>query len=172
MNFKDLVEQRQSCRNFDEGKIPKDEDIQKIIKWSHLAPSACNAQPYKITIAKGELAKEISKARSLQMNAFIEKAPVFFIIEEGAYNLTSRVGSSLKDQDYRSIDIGILTAHICFSATELGLSTCILGMYDERKIQELLGTKERIRLIIALGYEKGDIRQKKRKDLSKVWIER
>lgn len=170
MDFDQLVQQRQSCRHFDPERIPKDDDLQKIISWANLAPSACNAQPYRIHIAKDEKAVEIGKARSYQMNGFIKDAPVFFILEEGSYNLTSKIGSSLKGQDYRSIDIGILTAHICFGATELGLSTCILGMFDEKKIQQLCHTKNRIRLVIALGYEKGSLREKKRKDLHDLWI--
>lgn len=172
MEFKEIVRRRQSCRNFDPERVPTKKQLERIMRLSNLSPSACNAQPYKVTVATGETAKAVGKARSLGMNRFIEDAPVFFIIEEAPYNLTSKIGSGLKDQDYRSVDIGILAAHICFAAVDDGLATCILGMFDEEKIKEILGTDSKIRLVIALGYEKGPLREKKRKPLNKIWIER
>ncbi len=171
MNFEELVNKRFSCRNFSDKQVEK-EKVEKIIGLSNLAPSACNSQPYKIYVTRKETAKKISQARSLNMNGFIEKADTIFVIEEEVYNLTAKVGSKLKDQDYRSVDIGILSSYITLAAQELGLATCIIGMFDEEKIKNILGAKGRIRLLIAMGYSNTlKTPDKKRKDIEKVWKE-
>ena len=79
-------------------------------------------------------------------------------------------GSRRKDQDYRSVDIGIAAANICLCATTLGLSTCIVGWFDEKKLAALVGTTARIRLVISLGYAAEDdkLRAKKRKDITEL----
>lgn len=58
------------------------------------------------------------------------------------------------------------------SAEEEGLSTCILGWFDENKIKELLAIdkSKRVRLVIATGYASPEdkLRDKKRKPLEKL----
>ena len=70
------------------------------------------------------------------------------------------------------IDIGIAAEHFCLQATEEGLGTCMLGWFNEKPVQKLLGIppKRRIGLIISLGYEPEDyrMREKIRKDKYKV----
>ncbi len=171
MNYSELIEKRQSCRDFDKTKEVAKADIEKILQNAILAPSACNSQPWKFAVVTGEKASEIANAtQSMGMNKFTANAPVFIVISEGAYNKTALVGSKIKDQDYRSVDIGLATSQMCLSATEIGLSTCILGWFDEKKVQKLIGEKSRIRLIIALGYasETEKHRQKVRKDFEDV----
>lgn len=171
MDYSELIEKRQSCRNFDKTKEVAKADIEKILQNAMLAPSACNSQPWKFAVATGEKASEIASAtQSMGMNKFTASVPVFIIISEGAYNKTALVGSKIKDQDYKSVDIGLATSQLCISATEIGLSTCILGWFDEKKVAKISGVNSRIRLIIALGYasEGEKHRNKIRKDFSEV----
>lgn len=172
MEYNELIKTRQSCRNFEGEKRVSKEDITVILESASLAPSACNAQPYHFYVAdKAEDANEIAKlTQSMGMNKFTSEVPVFVVVCEGAYNKTALVGSKVKDQDYRSVDIGLAVSQMCLCATTLGLSTCILGWFDEKKVQQKLDTKARVRLIIALGYAKaGDkIREKSRKNMSDI----
>lgn len=171
MNFETIIKTRQSCRNYDKSKEVAIEDIKKILSAAAISPSACNSQPWKFTVAQGGAVAEIASAtQGMGMNKFTKDVNVFIVISEGAYNKTALVGSKIKDQDYKSVDIGIATAHMCLCATELGLSTCILGWFDEKKIQNLIKTKSRIRLVIALGYAAQDdkLRSKTRKDFSEI----
>ena len=79
-------------------------------------------------------------------------------------------GSRLKGQDYRSVDIGLAVSQLCLMAEERGLGSCILGWFDEAKLQNLLHTQRRIRLVVALGHaaEGYPIRKKQRKPLSEL----
>ena len=90
------------------------------------------------------------------------------------YVKSAAMGAKLKNNDYRSIDIGIATAYLTARATELDLSTCILGWLDDAKIRELCDLDQPVRLVITLGYAKEDdkLRQKKRKELSELVSEK
>ena len=76
----------------------------------------------------------------------------------------------MKNNDYRSIDIGIAAAYLTAEAAAQGLSTCILGWLDDKRIREICGLDQPVRLVITLGYAKeGDpLRPKKRKELSEL----
>jgi len=80
------------------------------------------------------------------------------------------LGAKVKNNDYRSIDIGIVTAYLTAEATAQGLSTCILGWFDDEKIRSICGLAEPVRLVITLGYAKeGDtLRPKKRKEMDEL----
>ncbi len=171
MNFSEIAKTRQSCRFFDSTKQVEDEKIQAILESTIISPSACNAQPYHFTVCKGEKAKEVAEAtRGMGMNKFTTDVPVMIVISEEAYNKTAGVGAILKDNDYRSIDIGIACAYLTAEATAQGLETCILGWLDDKKIRKICDLKHAVRLVIALGYPKAnyELREKKRKSFHEL----
>ena len=171
MNFNEIANSRQSCRCFDNTKQVEDEKIKAILESTVLSPSACNAQPYHFTVCKGEKAKEVAEAtRGMGMNKFTEDVPVMIVISEESYNKTAGIGSKIKDNDYRSIDIGIATAYLTAEATAQGLGTCILGWFDDKKIRNICGLKNPVRLVVALGYAKegSTVPPKKRKSYDEL----
>ena len=174
MNFSELIKERQSCRSYDSERVVEKEKIQAGLEAARLAPSACNGQPYHFTVCQGEAANAVAKATmGMGLNKFASQAPVLIVVSEMPYVRSAAVGAKLKGNDYRSIDIGIATAYLTAAATELGLSTCILGWLDDAKIREICGLTEPVRLVITLGYAKADdvIREKKRKDYSELVTE-
>jgi nitroreductase len=174
MNFSEIAKTRQSCRIYDSAKPVEDEKLKAILESAVLSPSACNAQPYHFTVCKGEAAKKVAEAtRGMGMNKFTEDVPVMIVISEEAYNKTAGIGAKLKDNDYRSIDIGIATAYLTAEATAQGLETCILGWLDDKKIRKICNLKHPVRLVIALGYPKEgyELREKKRKAFEELVTE-
>ena len=83
---------------------------------------------------------------------------------------TAALGAKVKGNDYRSIDIGIVSAYITAEAAAQGLGTCILGWFDDKTVREICSLDEAVRLVISLGYPKaGDkLREKKRKDIDEL----
>ena len=169
MDFMEIANARQSCRSYDETRAVEPEKLQAVLEAARLAPSACNGQPYILTVCTGGKAKEVALlTRGLGgMNKFAVRAPVCIVVSEGAYVRSAALGAKVKGNDYRSIDIGILTAYLTAEATAQGLSTCILGWLDDEKIRAVCGTNSATRLVITLGYaaEGEKLRQKKRKKL-------
>ena len=54
MNFTEIAEKRQSCREYDEKKAVESKKLDAILNAARLAPSACNGQPYHITVCRDE----------------------------------------------------------------------------------------------------------------------
>ena len=172
MDFLEIARQRQSCRSYDETRTVEEEKLDAVLEAVRLAPSACNGQPYHLTVCRGEVAKEVALlTRGMGgMNKFAVQAPVLIVISEKPYVKSAALGAKVKNNDYRSMDIGIATAHLAAEATAQGLSTCILGWFDDEKIRKLCDITEPVRLVITLGYatEGDQIRPKKRKDKSEL----
>jgi nitroreductase len=87
------------------------------------------------------------------------------VLEEHAV-LSPVISCFLDSQYYAKGDLGAATAYICLEAAAQGLGSCIIGVYDRKKIGELLNipTEKQFGSLIALGYPSNDIvRQKKRK---------
>lgn len=173
MDFLEIANTRQSCRSYDEARLVEREKLDAVLEAVRLAPSACNGQPYKLTVCKGDTAKEVAKATAgLGMNKFAVQAPVLIVISEMPYVKSAAMGARVKGNDYRSIDIGIAAAYLTAEATAQGLSTCILGWFDNDRIRKLCGLEYPARLVITLGYAKDEtIRPKKRKDAAELIAE-
>ena len=174
MNFTEIAKTRQSCRSYEPGREVEAEKINAILEAVRLAPSACNGQPYHITVCRGETARAVAAATmGVGINRFADKAPVLLVISEEPYVKTAALGAKVKGNDYRSMDIGILAAYITAEATAQGLGSCILGWLDDQKIRTLCGLAAPVRLVITLGYAaEGDaLREKKRKSQAELITE-
>ena len=176
MNFMEIALARQSCRSYDPCRIVEKEKINAVLNAARLAPSACNGQPYHFTVLRGDPTKEAALlTRGMGgMNKFAVDAPVLIVISEMPYNKTAAAGAKIKNNDYRSLDIGIACAYLTAEAAAQGLGTCILGWFDDEKLRRLCGIEYPIRLVITLGYpgEKDQLREKKRKPLEELvtWL--
>ena len=174
MDFLDICEKRQSCRKYDTEKAVEREKLDAVLEAARLSPSACNGQTYHITVCKGETAKKVAKATmSMGLNSFADQSPILLVISEEPYVRSAALGSKSSGNDYRSLDMGILSAYITAAACEQGLSTCIIGWLDGEKIGKICGIKNTVRLVITLGYAHPDdkLRSKKRKDISELVTE-
>jgi nitroreductase len=171
MNFSEIANARQSCRSYNPDREVEKEKLDKILETSRIAPSACNGQPYHITVCKGEAARKVAKAtQGMGMNKFASDAPIMLVISEMPYVASAALGAKVKKNDYRSIDIGILAAYITAEATAQGLGTCILGWLNDGDIREICGLDGTVRLVITLGYadENDKPRSKKRKNMDEL----
>ena len=169
MNFLEIAQTRQSCRSYDESRTVEPEKLDAVLEAVRLAPSACNGQPYRLTVCHGDTAKAVAKATMGRgMNKFASQAPITIVISEAPYVRSAAMGAKVKGNDYRSIDIGIAVAYLTAEATAQGLSTCILGWLDDEKIRTICNLDSPVRLVVTLGYAKESdaLRTKKRKDLS------
>lgn len=164
----DLIISRQSDRKYSDKPIEK-EKLDRIIEAGRMAPSACNAQPWKFIVVNdpGLIVKiaEAASAKLIGMNSFVAQAQVILVIVREKPNMSSKVGATIKNKDYSLIDIGIATENICLQAKADGIGSCIIGWFDERLLRKLLviPKSKRVELIITLGYSLSDQREKRRK---------
>jgi nitroreductase len=170
--FFELANKRESCRSYINKPVER-EKLEYMINAARLAPSACNSQPWHFTAVTGVKAQETAKhLQGMGINKFTEKCPAFIIINEEKATLMASLNDIIADnQHYAKIDIGFATAHLCYAAIDVELSTCIIGVFDEEKLKDLLSiaSSKRIRLVIAVGYSTGkELYIKSRKELIEI----
>lgn len=172
MDFQQLVISRQSDRAYDKERPVEPEKLKRVLEAARLAPSACNAQPWRfVVVTDKELARKVGKAAAgLGMNKFAKDAPVHILVVEESANITSLLGGKVKDKHFPLIDIGIVASHIVLAAESEALGSCILGWFDEKEIKKLTGipTSKRLLLDIIIGYPLKEKRKKIRKSEEKV----
>lgn len=171
-DFLQLVASRQSDRAYDMSRPVEQDKLERILEAARLAPSACNAQPWKfVVITDSELSVKVGKATAgLGMNKFAKDAPVHILVVEESMNITSFLGAKIKDKYFPLVDIGIAAAHITLAAESEGLGSCILGWFDEKEIKKLTGipANKRLLLDIIIGYPVKEKRKKSRKPKDKI----
>ena len=174
MDILQTIQTRQSVRKYSSAPVER-EKLERCLEAARLAPSACNAQPWKfIVVDKPDLKKEVAgaaKHMGFGMNRFVDDAPVIIAIVMEPANFTSEFGSKVKRKHYPLIDIGIAAEHFCLQATAEGLGTCMLGWLNEKKVKKALNipSMRRVPLLISLGYPATDKQKsRKRKPLDKI----
>lgn len=167
MSFFELINKRESCRDYSNKKVDK-ELLVKCIDAARLTPSACNSQPWSFVVVNSEEKSPLVAqcTQSAGLNKFTDNVPAFIVICEEEAKLIGGIS-----QKYAGGDVGAATLNICYAATELGLSTCIMGSVDREKLKEILGLPEskNIRLVLAVGYASSDkVRNKVRRPIDEI----
>lgn len=166
--FLELTRLRQSDRVYKD--IPlEQEKLERILEAGRLAPSACNAQPWKFVVVtdpdKRIRIADACTSKTIGMNHFSKQAPVMVVLVEENANFTSRFGGFVKQIHYPHIDMGIAASHICLAAADEGVGSCMLGWLNEKKIHNILDipSDRKVVLVILLGYSDQPLREKRRK---------
>ena len=167
MKFAELVKIRQSDRKYKNQEVEK-EKILQCLETARLSPSANNSQPWKFVVVDDvEKKEQIAECSiGLGMNKFTHQCPVIVAVVIEKQDFMTKIGGIIKNKDYSTFDVGIAVNQFCLQAADLGLGTCIMGWFDEKKIKKILGVKNRrIPLLISLGYPDAPTREKVRKPL-------
>ena len=163
MDFTDVIKNRRSHRKFKED-IVEDEILERIIEAARLAPTWSNKQGARYIIVKNKaLIKEIADATNQK---WIENVPMLIVVCISP----SRSGKNLSNLEYFTVDAAICMEHIVLAATNEGLGTCWVGLFNEDKIKEALSIPEKVRVIAftPLGYSKYTPREQSRKPIEHI----
>lgn len=166
-----VMQQRQSCRGFCDKPVEA-EKIVSCINAACLAPSACNTQPYHFYIAHAPEAVTVAAeyCKGEKLNKWVDQAKAFVLVTQEHADIPA-ANSEARKRDYRQYDIGFAIENFCLEATELGLGTCVLGVYNEEKLKAnfRIPSHKSIALVIAIGYPaESEIRKKIRKPLEEM----
>ena len=104
---------------------------------------------------------------------FRKQVPAYISLVEQPAKVMTFVKAHYGDtQRFAQGDIGMAGMNMCYQALELGLSTCILGLNDQQKMEEYFGIPQgsEVRLVIAVGYsaENKAPRRKSRKSIEEI----
>lgn len=177
MDFMEMLAVRESCRSYQDKPVSR-EDLLKIVEAARLAPSGCNAQPWKFVIvddaeAKKKLGDALTVKDGLTGCPWHAEVPAFIVAVEQPAKLMPAAQKYFNDsQRFAQGDIGMAVMNMCYEAVELGLSTCILGMCDQKKMEQYFGIPagHEVRMILAVGYAAEDTkpRNKMRKPMEEI----
>jgi nitroreductase len=178
LTTKEAIEKRRSIRKFKPDPVPE-EHIKKLLDAARLAPSGCNAQPWRFKIVTDiETKKELAKAAHGQL--FIAKAPVVMVccadikgylngsvsyiqdlgkegaIEKKIVKILLERTEKLKTMDIEQItsridiNVAIAIEHMVLRALDFGLGSCWVRLIDEQAVRKLFGWDENIHIVALL----------------------
>jgi nitroreductase len=178
-NFQELVASRRSVRCYLDKPVER-EKILTCLEAARLAPSADNVQPWRFLVIDDAEVKARLSAEAFSgiysFSRFAARAPVIIVLLGRLDIVANRIGRRIRNVPFYLIDIGIAGEHIALQARELGLGTCWVGWFDERRIRKALSIARKYKIVslMTMGYSAGEgKREKKRKPLEEIaWFNR
>ena len=174
MNTIEAILTRRSVRKFTDKPVNNDK-IEEIVSAAAFAPSWKNTQTTRYVAVTDLTAKEKIAAEMLPPfnAATVRAAPVLIAMATKCGRCGyERDGSftTKKEDRWQYFDAGIACQTFCLAAHELGLSTVVLGIYDEEKLPAFLGVQddEVLTALIALGYAADSPTAPKRKTVNEL----
>ncbi len=174
MTFDEILKIRRSVRSYD-SRLVKEEDIRAICETARLAPSAHNSQTWRfVAVTERNRIEKICDEAMLPIirNSWMKTAPLLIVGCSKLDFVTNKVGSFVTGIEYYQIDLGIAMEHMVLKATDLGLGTCWIGWFSEKKVKEILEIPKNIKVLalLTVGYPENItiIKEKKRKSLEEI----
>lgn len=172
--FLKLVSERRSIRKFLDKPVEREKLLQ-CLEAARLAPSACNAQPWKFIVVDDPAVKKRLAGAAFSgvysINSHAAGAPVLVAVISQRGKITAWLGNQIQDTNFRLVDIGIACEHFILQAWELGIGTCWLGWFDAKKAASVLGVPAsmKVEMLIAAGYPEEMPEARPRKKLEEMY---
>jgi nitroreductase len=178
MTTKEAIEKRRSIRKFKSDSIPF-EHIEDIMDSARLAPSGCNAQPWRFKIVT-EKESKIKLAQAAFDQSFIATAPVVIVccadvrgylegtvsgiqdlgkigaVEDKIVSILTGKAKLLEKVSINELgpriaaNVVIAIEHIVLRAMDFGLGSCWIRLLDEQKIKQIFGWDDNIYVVALL----------------------
>ena len=172
MDAVECIKTRRSIRAYKDEPVSK-ETIKEIIDVARMAPTWKNSQTIRYIVVEdkavlGKIAEEatlgfdhnkgiISKCDKLVIVAQINKRCGYE--RDGSFSTSKGAG-------WEMFDAGIAAQTFCLAAHEKGVGSCILGIFDDAKVAEIIGLEEgkTVATLIPIGYPEAEVAPTPRKE--------
>ena len=158
---------RRSTRKFDKTKV-EDWKIDKILSAADVAPTAGNFQGFQVFLIKNNKTKE-ALVEAANKQPYVN-APVVLVFCMDPSRVKLKFPPQILEK-FSLQDATIAASFSLLAASGVGLSTIWIGMFDEEKVKQILGTDLRPSSILCIGYpdkKKPPKSRRKLKELIKV----
>ncbi|MBS3112561.1 nitroreductase family protein [Candidatus Woesearchaeota archaeon] len=168
MKIIDIIKKRRSIREFLDKQVEFHKIVDVIEAGMH-APSAGNLQNWKFIIIRDQEKRE-QIAEACVEQYWISLAPVMIIIcseNERAERYYEERGVNF----YNIQNCAAAAQNMLLMATELGLSSCWIGAFNEDRIKSLLLIPEnvKINIILPIGYSNTKPEEKHMLDIKELF---
>ncbi|MFN3813569.1 MAG: nitroreductase family protein [Aquificaceae bacterium] len=151
MEFFEVLKRRSSVRAYQRKPI-EEEKLKLILSSASMAPSAGNLQAFEIILVSDEKRKELL-ARFALNQWFIAEAPLVLIFFANPERNVWKYGRRGEDL-YCLQDATIACAYAQLAAAAIGIGSCWVGAFDDRKLKQYLNVPGIWKpvAILTLGY--------------------
>ncbi len=171
MDLMEAIKGRRSIRKYKSHPVPEEalRTLMEAVRWS---PSWANTQCWEVVVVKdpkvkSELAAALSKTNPALSS--MTEAPLIIVLcgKKGVSGFKKGEAATVKG-DWLMFDTGLAMQTLCLTAYSLGLGTVIVGMFDHKKAESILGLSENVEVVAMapLGYPATEGSVPKRKEIS------
>ena len=159
MDFLELAKNRYSSRSYLDKKVEQ-EKTNNILEAAKLTPTAVNKFPIKLVVVESKTGLEkIKKCTKFDFNAPLFKkctkfdfnAPLCIIC---GYSKSEAWTRKSDNKNYGVVDASLAMMQMMLEATNVGLATCFIGVFDEIKVKQEFNIKDDIEVVglLMIGY--------------------
>ena len=171
MDLMDAIRGRRSIRKYKPDPVPE-EVLQKVMEAVRWSPSWANTQCWEVVVVKDPNMKSQLANTLIGTNparSSMTEAPLVVVLcgKKGVSGF--KKGQAATDRgDWLMFDTGLAMQTLCLAAHGLGLGTVVVGMFDHKKAEEILGVPQNVEVVAMtpLGYPGAEGSAPKRKDFS------
>lgn len=174
MELKEGIKTRRSIRKF-KAEAVSHETIDAVVDVARYAPSWKNTQTARYVVVEDkDLLTRIANESTLGFahnKEIIEGLSQLVIItsvaKRSGYEKDGSFTTS-KGNEWQMFDAGMAAEAFCLAAHEAGLGTCVLGIFDDAKVAEIIGLGEDrvVSALIAFGVPDQEPAPTPRKEIS------
>lgn len=150
MEFKQLITERYSVRNFKPEHLPQ-ELIDKILAAGHKAPTGCNYQPQRILVLNTE--ESIAKLKECTKCHF--DAPTAMLV---CHNKDESWVRKYDGALSSSVDAVIVTTYMMLACQNEGVGSCWVMHFDPAAMREAFHIPDNVEpaALLVMGYPSDD----------------
>ncbi len=163
MEFKEILSQRQSIREFKDQPVPQDK-LNFILEAARLAQSGGNRQQWKFIVVKdAQKRQQLMQAAGNQPH--VGQAPVII-----AAVALDPVRIMMCEVPSYAIDLGIAVENMALAATDQGLGSCWIGHFSQEQARRVLGVpdKYKVAALLPIGYPQQLAGPRPRKSMAEI----
>lgn len=178
LTTKEAIEQRRSIRKFKPDPVPE-EVIDALLDSARLAPSGCNAQPWRFKVVKDDETKH-RLAQAAYDQPFIAEAPVVLVccadigaylegmvsgtedlgrigaVEERVVKIICAAADTMKTIPLEQVgpriamNVAIAVEHIALRALDFGLGSCWIRLINEQMVKRIFDWDDNLYVVALL----------------------
>ncbi len=190
----EAIRKRRSIRKYKKDQIPE-EIILELLGAARLAPSGCNAQPWRFRVVK-DIDTKLQLVQAAYNQKFISEAPVVLVVCANIKQYLDKSVSGIQDlgkigavkneiveiiedrvEKLRylkvreigpliAVNVAIAVEHIVLRALDFDLGTCWVKLFDWQKVKEIFNWDDNVYVVALLPIGYPDESPEQRKRLS------
>jgi nitroreductase len=171
MDLVEAIKGRRSIRKYKPDPVPE-ETMRVLVEAVRWAPSWANTQCWEVVVVrdpkvKAELATALSKTNPA-LSSMTEAPLVIVLCGKKGVSGFKKGNAVTARGDWFMFDTGIAMQNLCLTAYSLGLGTVVVGMFDHKRVEEILGVPPNVEVVAMtpLGYPAAEEGAPRRKEAS------